>query len=197
MRLWLSVLIGACLQNHAWSQGDGILHVRIVDAYKGAAIANARITIRSSGGSSPAIKVDQREFRLPPGRYDLTAEARGWVPASTSVYLENGEIWASLVLSLEAPIDCVVPATQGSHQPRRLSLTILDDGHPQPGVWIKVVSVFGSESREAVTGKSGLVQFEVLPNGPYLVMREALPIIGKPVMHDSVCVTTTEVDFSR
>jgi hypothetical protein len=96
---------------------------------------------------------------------------------------------------MDEPVDCWLPA-QTAVQSRRLTLKILDRGKPLTNVWIRLVPILGGEAREGATAQDGVVEFGTLPNGPYLVVRESMPVAIKSVLHDSHCVTSVELDFS-
>ena len=195
MRFWLLTLIGAFLSS-AWSADAAMLHLRIINAGKGGPIDDARISIRTSAGFELLRNDAGRDFRLAAGTYEVTAQARGW--NSKTVFLSIGprDTWTTLALDLLAPFDCFSPAGAQPAQPRQPSLRILDAGSPAKGVWIKVVSVLASEVREAVTGQDGRIVLEALPNGPYLIVRESLPVVTRSISHDSYCSSDVELDFA-
>ncbi len=179
-----------------WSVDEGWVHLRVVSALEGNLLEQGQVSVRLVDGTEFVRRSLERDFRLAPGLYEISAFARPDGPGTIRVAVGGDELWATIGVSLDTAVRCWPGPGSDRWPSRNLEVNILDGGKAAEGIWIKVVLVPGNEMREGVTGKDGRVLFETVPRSRYWVLRDGPGLWAEVVSHWAPCLSEVEVDFA-
>jgi hypothetical protein len=157
---------GVLLNAQSLGPAQGIISVRIVSTL-GGKVSPGRLTISANGGRVYSADVSQETtIRLAYGDYNLDFTSRAWKPIHRTIRIDKPETFMTLGTDLESD----VLETRGTPLIISAKVSPYEVCSPDGELVAKLVGVFSDSVVERKIGPYGLVKFDPVEIGAYVII---------------------------